>query len=84
MYFLSSYFRNFALAAFCLTLLSSLSFAGTPLSVRDYIAVALTTNETTRINDAQRAQFEAKTDQAAATMMPQVKLIASSTGRSGL
>ena len=79
MYFLSSYFRNFALAAFCLTLLSSLSFAGTPLSVRDYIAVALTTNETTRINDAQRAQFEAKTDQAAATMMPQVKLIASHT-----
>jgi outer membrane protein len=44
------------------------------LSIKSYLDLAVQKNEVTRLNRAQREQFEAKKDQALATVLPQLKL----------
>jgi outer membrane protein len=44
------------------------------LTIQDYLALAVQKNEVTRLNRAQKEQFEAKKDQALATVLPQLKL----------
>lgn len=44
------------------------------LSIKNYLDLAVQKNEVTRLNRAQKEQFEAKKDQALATVLPQLKL----------
>ena len=44
------------------------------LSIKNYLDLAVQKNEVRRLNRAQKEQFEAKKDQALATVLPQLKL----------
>ena len=48
--------------------------ASTKLTIKNYLELAVEKNEVTRLNRAQKEQFEAKKDQALATVLPQLKL----------
>lgn len=48
--------------------------ATSKISIKNYLDLAIQTNEVTRLNRAQKEQFEAKKDQALATVLPQLRL----------
>lgn len=54
------------------------------LAIKDYLELAVQKNEVTRLNRAQREQFEAKKDQALATVLPQLKLTGNYTQQQAL
>lgn len=73
---LTSSDRNVLVAVFTIIAIgfcSEYSFAADALTLKDFLGVAVSANETTRLNQTLRTQTEAKKDEAAATMMPQVK-----------
>ena len=54
------------------------------LAIKDYLELAVQKNEVTRLNRAQKEQFEAKKDQALATVLPQLKLTGNYTQQQAL
>jgi outer membrane protein len=54
------------------------------LAIKDYLDLAVQKNEVTRLNRAQKEQFEAKKDQALATVLPQLKLTGNYTQQQAL
>jgi len=70
--------KYLSLLAFIVAMQPSLareaSSVSSKLMIKDYLELATQKNEVTRINASQKEQFEAKKDQALATVLPQLKL----------
>ena len=56
------------------SLAREVSSVSSKLTIKNYLELAVEKNEVTKLNRAQKEQFEAKKDQALATVLPQLKL----------
>ena len=56
---------------------SQISCAAPALGLKEFLSAAMTANETSRITQTQKDQYEAKKDEATSAVMPQVKALGS-------